>query len=459
MNLFRNPEFRRNLQMELSVDRIVRLLVVLLAFYVFTWAFSATKTEFLEAACLVSLYAFAVIPGFWGASLVAKSLSGKVHNRTWEFQRMTGISPGEMTQGKLFGGPVYAWLGGLAISAVYFTAALLLGKAAFGLWAWTNLLLLVFFFHGLALVFTLRAMANARFYHGRIAPSGFWAEVVSLALFLLGPAMIYILVKEPVALRWYGISYENPLFQSGSLAFFAFWSVLGAFRCMRREWWIHDVPWAWAAFVVSAMAYLAGFMDHAHDWKNAAEMIPYRFALAGVLGVMAYYGVILSECKDIDPFEVRRLARALQERDPRKFSSSFPLWGISVILTGAICLFTLVFPLPAFPRTFGLLVYLFLWRDLGMILFLKRNFFVVKKQEIEKKVEVDSGIGSALGVLFLFYLIPLFGIGLFRFSGAFPWFFPVVDANGDIHLQYVTLQIILVAGLLARQAQERAMRE
>lgn len=459
MKLLRNPEFRRNVHIELSVDRIVRLVVILLAVYVFTWIFSPSATEFLEAGCLISLYAFGVMPVLWGSTLVAESLSREVHNRTWELQRMTGLTPGEMTVGKLCGGPVYPWLGGLLISGVYFAATLLLGQAAFGLWAWLNLLFLAFFFHGLALVLTLNAMANARFYQGRIARSSFWWEIGWLAIFLWPAAVFFIIGEGNLAFRWYGIPLGNPLFQCGSLAFFAFWSVLGAFRCMRREWGIDDIPWAWAAFVLSAMVYSAGFVDHGYDWKSGAEMIPYRFALAGGFGALVSYGAISSEFKDIDPFEERRFVRALQEKNVRQFLLSFPLWGVSVLLAGIVCAFTLAFPIPGFPRTFGLMVYLFLWRDMGMVLYMKRNIFLVKRREVEKKVQQDSGIGSALGVFFLFYFVPLFGIGLFKFSPALPWFFPMMDADGDIHIQYVAFQIILVAGLLARQAQKRAMRK
>ena len=77
-----NPEFRRNVWLELSPRRLMTMTVVLvLAFF----AAALSGNEWLPPATAVTLYYFIVV--FWGSRNAALSVVGEIRDRTWDFQR------------------------------------------------------------------------------------------------------------------------------------------------------------------------------------------------------------------------------------------------------------------------------------------------------------------------------------------------------------------------------------
>ena len=87
-----NPEFYRNLLLELSLHRLIAMPVILLLIYAAAGVGDDSET--------VSDIAYTVMIGLlvlWGTRLTADSVLGEVRARTWDSQRMSGIGPFAMS--------------------------------------------------------------------------------------------------------------------------------------------------------------------------------------------------------------------------------------------------------------------------------------------------------------------------------------------------------------------------
>jgi hypothetical protein len=116
-----NPEFRRNLWLELSPQRLIGMPMVLGA--LFLLAFTLSGKRFGEDVAKMALFLFGVLAIVWGTKLAGESVVTEIRDRTWDGQRMSVIGPWAMTWGKLFGSTVFPWYGSLLCLFVYAVAA------------------------------------------------------------------------------------------------------------------------------------------------------------------------------------------------------------------------------------------------------------------------------------------------------------------------------------------------
>ena len=109
-----NPEFPRNVWVELTPRRLILMVVLLtLAFFA---AAVAGGTEYTPASTAQLLYYAIVV--VWGSRNAALAVVGEIRDRTWDMQLLSSITPGAMTWGKLFGSTIYNWFGGAICLAV-----------------------------------------------------------------------------------------------------------------------------------------------------------------------------------------------------------------------------------------------------------------------------------------------------------------------------------------------------
>ncbi len=169
MNLLSNPELWRNYRSQLRPGRMAATAGIIAALSLtFGYAFykgaedtspaGAWGQQLFEAAFWVQVLALAVGGGF--ACLIA--ISREKEQNTFDFQRVTRLSPLELTLGKLFGAPVLSYfvvlclmpaaLLGAAVGRMDFTRVL----AAYGVF-----LVCTVAWHGLALLTSLLMERNA----------------------------------------------------------------------------------------------------------------------------------------------------------------------------------------------------------------------------------------------------------------------------------------------------------
>ena len=102
-----NPELQRNLWLELSTARLLSMAFILGLIFLLCSMANA------RAVAMVALGMFGLLTILWGSGMASDAILDEVREHTWDMQKMTSINPWEMCWGKLFGGTIYAWYGGV----------------------------------------------------------------------------------------------------------------------------------------------------------------------------------------------------------------------------------------------------------------------------------------------------------------------------------------------------------
>jgi len=116
-----NPELRRNFWSELTTHRVLAMPAVLLL--AFGAVASYAGRDWPEAVGNAATVLFTVITLLWGARRAGASVTEEVRARTWDWQRLSALSPWEIALGKLAGAPSFAWYGGALCLAAMLLAS------------------------------------------------------------------------------------------------------------------------------------------------------------------------------------------------------------------------------------------------------------------------------------------------------------------------------------------------
>jgi hypothetical protein len=147
LRFWRNPEFVRHVRAELRPMRAITLVAVALLVCVLIWLSCwsfvqsnlerarngahefnseawATRVQQLEQSStrdtwlLFFQWAFGLQAGvltLWSLFACAQSVAGERDRQTWDFQRTTSLTPGEMLVGKVLGEPVLTYFLGACL--------------------------------------------------------------------------------------------------------------------------------------------------------------------------------------------------------------------------------------------------------------------------------------------------------------------------------------------------------
>ena len=309
-----NPEFERNLWLEAGPQRLAWAAVSLAAVY--GASLLLANGQPLQALGMAGVVVFLVAGVIWGPRVAGRAMADEVLQRTWDFQRLSALTPWAMTWGKLFGATSLSWLAALTGLALACLSALVksgvenaVQGAVAGLGA---AVLLQAGSMALALVGVRRARAE-----GRTAAFRFtWGGLVGLLVVasVIGKVApthglgggFEALNLGGQGLSWWGVQLPAGWFVAVSLAVFAGWALVAAWRLMRLELQMENFPWAWPLFVLFAGVWAAGLVPEA----GGASL---RFAAAG--GVFAACAYASAFAEPADRVRLRGFARAMALRD------------------------------------------------------------------------------------------------------------------------------------------------
>jgi hypothetical protein len=329
-----NPEFRRNVWLELTLRRLTTMTAVLLLIF---FAASLSDSDWPLAAAAKMFYYFIVV--VWGARNAALSVVGEIRDRTWDSQRLSSLDAGQMFWGKLFGSTIFNWYGGALCLAVLITERF----AHQGLLA--GLIDLVYFVgigliaQSVALLASLVA-ALRRQTHSRLDVFLYQAAGLAAAI------VVYRVwqAADPAAVRslsanfipWWGHPFEARGFLLASLAVFAAWTLMGCYREMRIELKIRNGPFVWLALLLFIGVYVAGFDAWLPDYWTigAFDAVTLRLALAAATYAILTYAMVLLEPKDIVLY--RWLANEVARRRIAATVSRMQGWMMSYLAAFAV---------------------------------------------------------------------------------------------------------------------------
>ncbi len=293
-----NPEFRRNIWLELTPHRLIAMPVILFA--IFFLSASIGESGNWWGVPRASLLAFYAIVYFWGTRRAPASLADEVRGRTWDGQRMSALGTWAMTWGKLFGGTIYIWYGGLICLAVFVTAESTASGPGVALMRAGHLLLTGLLGQAAAFVAAVVLLRKMR-----PTPRLPVTLCQGIGLLAMGPfqfGMTDIFFRRSDAadvVQWYSWTVPALEFNLAAVAAFLVWTVFAAYRLMRVELQHRTLPWAWIGFSLFLMVYVAGFthagFERVPDAGTAFKWLVPSFLVA--VGLL--YAALFAGPKDV----------------------------------------------------------------------------------------------------------------------------------------------------------------
>ena len=330
-----NPEFIRNLWLELSPRRLATMPIILAL--IFFAAGLSGGNIYRPASVAVALYYFIVV--IWGARNAALGVVGEIRDRTWDLQRLSALSAADMTWGKLFGATAYNWYGGaiclvvilaygfthsdpvsVFIDLVYYLAIGVIAQAA-------SLLA--------SLIAVRRRQSHTRLEIFFYQLAGLIAAVAVIWIWdAADPAGSMLTHKPPTDfIQWWGHGFDARPFLLVSLAIFTAWTLVACYRTMRLELQMRNSPLVWLGFLIFIGIYVAGFDAWlAQDPVMAHwDAIALRLALATTAYGFLTYAMVFLEPKD--RVHYRWLASELSSGRVAKFANGLHAWMTSYVAT------------------------------------------------------------------------------------------------------------------------------
>ncbi|MDO4794897.1 MAG: hypothetical protein Q4A28_03025 [Brachymonas sp.] len=327
-----NPEFRRNLWLELSPQRLALMVGVLGVIAALTVYLSdnLTKEGGMARALLIVFSALGLLlAGGWGSFTAMASINSEVAERTWDQQRLSALSPWQMAWGKLLGASIYPWLGSLICAAVVLVSGLMLPNGH----APRLILLLLSAIMG---CLALHCWIMASFLHTMDAhasnngSSSIVKRLVGLFVLLqIVPTLLIAIIglgtynaKQSLITWWrwqLGLSSLCLLMSGLALAL----GLLAMWRSMCTQLMVRTTPWAWAVGCTAAGLIVAGFANDPH----AAFLWP---ALVAGVALIATYFALFTEKNNGTTW--RAVVFHARQGNWKRMLQTLPLWPVSWLL-------------------------------------------------------------------------------------------------------------------------------
>lgn len=318
-----NPEFERNLVLEITNQRLVMMPVILGAFFFLTYLM-AGGSNFQRAFAYEAVFIYTILVFGWAVRSVSEAVVSEVENRTWDFQRMSSIGAWKMTWGKLLGSAIYPWYGAALCLLVYVSVY---GSLIDPPSILVVLILLVgggLLAHAGMFLISLDAVLNGR------RASKIFPFLIGAFSLISYPSLIsgQINAQSQVAMVWFGVEIPSQTFASASILIYLAWALYGCYRSLQVELAYRTSPNAWTGFLIFLTFYFAGFVPPGPVAK------PLRFFVALVVALTATYGALFTEKKN--PIKLRKLTTAFKQQDIATLYAQAPKWLISLLLAAFI---------------------------------------------------------------------------------------------------------------------------
>ncbi|VAW84330.1 hypothetical protein MNBD_GAMMA18-1898 [hydrothermal vent metagenome] len=388
-----SPEFLRHLWLEMTLHRRLMMPTVLLFIF-----FIAHALGEWSAVHVTALLSFVVLGLLWGVRLAGESLIGEIDNRTWDQQRMSAITPWQMSWGKLFGSTVYIWYGLLIVVVVFLLSGLRIGEPML----WAKLLLLLsgaVLVQALALLMSLLMVRRS----GRHRRSLSNLALIATLLFIMAVAPYYD--EYYAQFSWYGLVISELTFFALSSLLFCGWALLGLYRTMGEELQLKHRPLLWLGFSLFLIFYIMGFspLESGDGWQL-------NLAGAFFIALLLCYVMIFIERKE--PLDLRRFQITRAEQGAYAALIYLPCWLVSLLLVVVLGLLLLLVDGPKMNileivlpfNQLVLLSLLFLIRDIAIVI-----YFNLTRQP--QRADATALIYLTLLYLLLPMLFSVIGLG------------------------------------------------
>ncbi|MBF0144371.1 MAG: hypothetical protein HQL59_13065 [Magnetococcales bacterium] len=367
---------------------------------------------------------------FYGNQQIAHSLLNEVVSKSWEYQRLSALSPWSLTWGKVFGPLLFPWA--LGWSAFALNRLFESGRDSLYLPV-VPVVLFVLTSHAVVLLVSLLLIRNGssrRYPVSRYAnlfallfPLLAWGILLTLENLSKGPGSVWS--REEVS--WFGVSYELESVLTVTLLITCAWAWTGAWRAMSRELQVKQRPWAWPLFLLTVVVGLGGFQE------SVALAVFQGFLLCGFF----FYLNLFSEEKDLLLF--RRLRRSAGLKNWAMFWEILPNWVVSLFF---VMILAAVSVLVNFGESenwlnrnmFVVSSLIFLMRDLALVVFI--NMWANHARR-------DSASVFAMALLYVFIPILVALVDQGNAPSIYILFYPLVQGQSLVGLLMPLVEAVI----------------
>lgn len=362
-----NAEFKRNLWLEISPTRVTLMTAVLALIFAITWLSTSADSQ-ARSITDIAQGVFGMIVGLWGSYKAGRSVADEIKERTWDFQRLSALSPMAMTLGKLFGATAYVWYGGLVCVAVYAFGKTQLDGVFAAAYGAAGLIVTGVFAHAVALFVSLGAVRRGRG-QGRI--DSFIYTIAGIIAFQAAGAINGRTFETlsrmanpegPVVdtVDWWGMVLPAQPFAFAVVTVLMLWAIGTAWRLMRVELQAPANPLWFPFFVLTPALLLGGSGDSLFDCVALVYLTVHGLVLL----------TLLAEPKDIVAW--RALAARQKSRDAGRYWPA-SLTGLIVSFIAAVAVAAAFYLTPAPTENasalFGFAAFAFLLRETAIFAF------------------------------------------------------------------------------------------
>ncbi len=376
-----NPEIRRNLWLEFSLHRAVAMPVVLGLIFFAASNVSHTDDPLITLEIIASGIFFLFVK-IWGGHKAAEAVIEEVNSNTWDFQKLSALSPWTMTVGKLFGSTSYTWYGGMM---AFVTIVAVVGYnlpsydlSYYDLFLFASLLLLSgLIVHAAALFTSLMAIQNRTGAHNKMRVLPY-----HLAGLLMGGPFVADVIFNPwhpkghsnelinLTVSWYGTSCDRSSFLTITAVITLLWFVIGVYWQIRNQMKMRASPWLWLGFVIFWIVYVSGF-DIGSVHLLGIVYNETREVAVVVLSLFLLYVIAFQE--GWNTVRYRRLIDAWRTKNYNDFFTICPRWILTFPIVLALAAWLMSVNTEIMGSTLVLALLCFTIRDIALLHFFKLN--------------------------------------------------------------------------------------
>lgn len=287
-----SPEFHRQLWHNSYWMAAIYLIAAALFFFAPLSGIGAENEEERLAGMLtaVSINFFGFVAIIMTSAKAGMSFADDGRDRTWDFQRMSSISPWDLAMGRYLGATALWWIVAfmvLALATGFYTwwayehpqigagyyLSLMLPKVIFALL--NGVLLSLFsYFMGMAEISAMRSSDSVK-------SGGASMGLAPLPVFVVlsletnngsgWNAFSFIVMPEPGMVEWWGHAFDSRVFWACSLVFAIYWVMAAIYRQAKAELQFRCTAVVWIAFNICLAIYGAGFFSGI--WAGLAGMM------------------------------------------------------------------------------------------------------------------------------------------------------------------------------------------
>ncbi len=393
-----NPEFKRNILLELTRQRLILMPVIMVLIYLIS--FNAVDSgNYASKANSMSQIMFAIIIFGWGTWQATTSFIDEINDRTWDQQRMTSLHPVTMMVGKLFGSTIYNWYGAAMALFVYFLSSFTLPDTGLKIKMGITAILLGILGHAVSIIVSLLVIRKNRD-KSKINTRPISILCVLFSLSFIGylfpmNSISSMFIADP-ATCWYGIILSKSTLTFIFTLFYLGWALVGLYYLVRSELQFVNKPTLFIIFLISNAFLVTGLLANSgmgHNvWNNledtdfksiSASLYIYSFLLyCFISAIISAYFIIITDIKDFIGF--KKLMLMAKHKAYQGLYTEIPIYILSLVFAGIVALVFTIYALVINPDTeigsyslfsisktgvpFVIAVLLFAVRDIGIFL-------------------------------------------------------------------------------------------